>query len=471
MVKDLKFLDIFAIKDFVKKNNSKVVIWGTGYISDEVYNTFCAVDVDIYCYGDNNCNNWGKYKNNIIILSLDEIKKIHNIIVVIACFGYAPIYYSLVNQGIEFVYGLKDSLKYDYEGFLQDCLIAANSYKGKKGNTLIELYGNIGDTILQCGIVDSLLTRYGKDNVWLLFETEANADIYRLLAKNIIVFSAEDCRENEERRKEIVSTLNEIGFEQSIVLSDIRLYAVRRWLNKKTLINVEVYYDEVVPYTDYLLDMETEFIANHLQCNKSFIKKPNEVLFDFHQCDWKKKLSQREMEVISGKKIISFHMGATKEIRMYIPERTKIILEYIINKGFLPVLIGAGNEDELFWQKVLQLLDINAQVINLISRLNVRESLSVINESCFFVGTESGMWNASYVLNKPSIVIYGGGDYGNFKHISPLVHYVESSDRSCFHCKWYCDNKDNNGFAKCISGIRVEEVILKVDEVLEQINY
>jgi ADP-heptose:LPS heptosyltransferase len=139
------------------------------------------------------------------------------------------------------------------------------------------------------------------------------------------------------------------------------------------------------------------------------------------------------------------------------------VLVYIVSKGYLPVILGAGKEDEDFWNSVFSKSLLFHKVVCLVSRLTVRESMSVISDSEIFLGTESGMWNLSYILDKPSVVIYGGGDYGNFMHKDLKIHYVTVKDKSCFRCKWYCSNYDEGGHAKCIYDITEKDIISAID--------
>lgn len=467
MVDGLDFLCINEIKFKIDCSEvDQVVIWGTGLIAEEVYRTLVANSVPIVGYADSNTSNCGKEKNSLPIMSLPQIQNIDNIMVVIACFGYAPIYMMLKENGIPHVYGLLDSYKYDYQQLLNDKEIAEVSYKGNYGKILLEIYGNIGDTIMLYGIVFDYIQKYGQKNVWILVETTANAQAYYYLTDNILIFSSDDCIRDNEKRKEIIKKINGIGFEKSYVLTDIRLYAVRRWLNKYTLVNTTVYFDRSVPREDYLPDIEYGFASQQLENENLSLAK--NIFKSIELNDWRSEITSAELNLIADKKIVAIHMGATKKIRMYDPIKTEQILKHLIKKNIVPVILGYGSEDDEFWNEVFKHNDYKDKVIYLVSKLSVTQSTRVIKDSCFFVGTESGMWNLSYVLDKPSVVIYGGGDYGNFKHRDKKIHYVVVEDRTCFHCKWYCNNFDENGHANCIYGIEIEKILESIDNVMKE---
>jgi ADP-heptose:LPS heptosyltransferase len=373
----------------------------------------------------------------------------------------------LRNAGMQLVYGLKDSYKYEYSELLDDNLTAKDAYIGKSESVLLEIYGNIGDTILPYGIVCDFMSLYGKANVWLLVETEANAEAYRAVTGQIIVFSADDCSRFPEKRKQIISKINNLGFKKSIVLTDIRLYAVRRWLNDLNFLNTDVICDDTVPQEEYLPDLEEKFAAGQLGKTQAQISKVKAIWKNLSLPDWRAKLSEEEKNLIGNRKLVAVHMGATKPIRMYDPQRTAPVIEYILSKGYLPVIIGAGKGDEDFWKRVFSKSLLSDDVVYMVSRLTVRESMSVIYDSEIFLGTDSGMWNLSYILDKPSVVIYGGGEYGNFMHNVSKIHYVTVKDKSCFQCKWYCSNYDESGHAKCIYDITEKDIISAIEDAIK----
>jgi hypothetical protein len=91
-----------------------------------------------------------------------------------------------------------------------------------------------------------------------------------------------------------------------------------------------------------------------------------------------------------------------------------------------------------------------------------------VQGAAFFVGAESGMWNASYVLGKPSAVLYGGGDYGGFMHDDRSIRYVMAGARDCFCCRWRCGRLGEGGVAPCIDEIATEQVVGAVRSILAQ---
>lgn len=467
-MKELQFKTIGEIKTLIRDSlNPQIVIWGSGEISRQVRLTLETEDIPIACYGDSRCTVAG-YKDGIAIRPIEELREAENLLVIIGSYAYIPIYKFLKGHGIRKVYALLDAYKYDYQEMLLDRADMAERNERTEGNAclLVELYGNIGDTIMQFGIVSTILRKYGKGRVWLLLETQENAAAYRTITDHILVCSAGDCVSCPERRRNVLHKIHQLGIRESIVLSDVRLYAVRRWLNTVNAPDIKVHYNTKVPDTEYLVALSERFVADTLGIGREDILRSEECWRDIPLPSWKDRLSESERRRLIGKRIAAIHMGATKRERMYSPRKTAEIAAYIRSKDIVPVVIGAGETDEVFWREVSCYTDAVESGLYLVSRLTILESMSVIREADFFLGTDSGMWNAAVVLGKPSVVLYGGGEYGCFQHSASYIHYVTTDERDCFQCKWYCNRQDAQGHAKCIYEIPTERILEALKEVI-----
>jgi ADP-heptose:LPS heptosyltransferase len=124
-----------------------------------------------------------------------------------------------------------------------------------------------------------------------------------------------------------------------------------------------------------------------------------------------------------------------------------------------------------YYNKLISLSSIiKNQSINLIGKLSLLDSFQVLRKAKFFVGVESGLFNAASFLGIPLIVIYGGGHYGRFKHINDKAIYV-SSTMNCFGCNWQNCPYGSLRFksAKCISNIESKEIIAAICLMIEKI--
>ncbi|NPA58180.1 MAG: glycosyltransferase family 9 protein, partial [Aquificae bacterium] len=82
------------------------------------------------------------------------------------------------------------------------------------------------------------------------------------------------------------------------------------------------------------------------------------------------------------------------------------LLDLLVEKGELPVLIG-GQEDILYGNKILELTKNKARIINLIGRLSLRESFSVIKHAKALISNDSAPVHMAVAFETPVVDIYG----------------------------------------------------------------
>lgn len=442
-------------------NTCQLVVWGTGEVAKEVTCTLQAFSIPIYAYGDNNKYE-GYYFLERKILNEEEITKLPNPLIIIGSFVVRPIYEQLKAVGIHHIYAIIDTIKYDIDEWKKDSQAFEQKGSGKtySQKVLVELYGNIGDVIIRLGLIAELIVNIGQENIWFLVEQEAIAEIIRGIAQNVIVLEKQAFVSDNAYRIAMLKKLNEHHFYKDIILCDIRLHANRRLLNQYNFDGGELLYHNIIPDKEYLPQMDAVFL-------KDIFKWDN-------ICRWSPKHQIDDYIAAKGKKLelplkfVAVNMGATKEIRHYAPFKFSDVLTYVLEKGIDVVMIGYGEYDETFYCGLPRNIKENEHVSNYIGKLSILESLAVIQKAAFFIGTDSGMWNASYILDCPSVVIYGGGEYGNFMHKDRKIHYVVSDEDKCFGCRWFCTNRASSGYANCIDSICPEMIIQKVCEVIEE---
>lgn len=434
--------------------NVQVIIWGTGRTAMEVAWTLDFLKIPLYAYADSNPQNCGKRIRGKKILNLEQVRQLENPFVLIGSFVVQPIYEKLKAVGIESAAAPLEVLKLPAEEAESDFEVL--------DNTLIELYGNIGDLVLKLGMLKALLRHFGKQSVTVLVETHANAEMIRLYTDNVMVADKENFIEDRKYRRRFLNRINSGRFRRTFVLCDARLYSNRRLLNpwncsiREVIMNPAVPQDELLWQLDAkMLHQRTGILMADMEPRKSMLKKAV--------------LSAVSNPALTGK-YVCIHMGATRRERHYNPVRFSKVIDHITKRGYPCVFLGQGEYDEFFVQQIYNNCDKDSRnkVISYVGKLNLIESFAVIARAVFFLGTDSGMWNASYVLEKPSICLYGGGEYGCFKHEASWIQYLTISEHSCFGCRWFCTNQTEDGYSKCMDGISGDEIILAVDKKIDQ---
>lgn len=474
--KSIKFLNISELNNILsEKINSVLVIWGAGLFADELYDTLTGYDIAVSYIGDSDPVQWGTYKNGLRIISPQELCELNNVVVLIGSFGYVPIYEMLQKMGLQDVYGFMGAVRYGSKVAIEEYHVifdqennglSVEREEKKCFRVLVELYGNIGDTALRVGEVKAVIDRLGVQNVWLIFEDKSYAELFYFITPNIYIIDSIKIRQDKNYRIDFFKELKRKNFSQSIILCDIRIYATRRYLNSLNSNITRVLAYSEVPDTEYLMGMEYPFVRKVLGLKDDYCLTPQGIIDE--------EVEKILLPVQLTNPYVVLHMGSSKDVRLYDkPEVYFKIISYLNALGFAVVILGYGNIDERFVNKIYDCTNFAGGCINcidLVSKLSVCESAKVIKNAAFFIGTDSGMWNISYVLGKHSVVLYGGGEYGCFKHHDDKIYYVTVDDHRCFGCKWYCNNKDAHGYAKCMSEITYDMIIKGIDSTLMKIQ-
>lgn len=463
----LSFLGEYRTIELIN-NDTEVIIWGCGPTSVPIVKTLAAIGLTVDFYGDSNPNFKGKLIDGIEVLSQSDMVQHLNSTVIIASFGYVPIYRMLKEIGVKNIYAIRDVFKYSFENIRNDRMILDTYFKQysskKSSKVLVELYGNIGDTIIRIGIVKQLIQKYGQCNVYLLFADSKNAELYRIVTDNILVLEEKELYDHS-KRVEILQKINELYFSKSFVLCDIRIFAQRRLINHYNCNIEEVIFESELPEDEYLVGIDIDMVSRYLGlANLEKMTAWNEL--------------SNYIDLLTGEnnigemrgKYVAVNIGASRKLRHYDPEKMLIVCKYIIAHGYNIALIGYGNDDEQMAKYFEDNDDIHGHLINFVSKLSIVESTKVLSKASFFVGTDSGLWNISYALGVPSVVLYGGGEYGNFKHPDGVIKYVSVDKQDCFGCKWYCDKTDEYGRAKCVYDILPAHIITAIDELVAEIK-
>ena len=101
-------------------------------------------------------------------------------------------------------------------------------------------------------------------------------------------------------------------------------------------------------------------------------------------------------------------------------------------------------------------------LINLINKTTLVESMSIIKNANFVIGNETGLTHFAYLNKIFTVVILGGGHYGRFLPL-PFDFYIEPViyNMDCFECGWHCDKIDTNDLNQypCIENISTNNII------------
>jgi len=153
------------------------------------------------------------------------------------------------------------------------------------------------------------------------------------------------------------------------------------------------------------------------------------------------------------------------DIRRILPleKQIELVKKLIKETGFKCVMLGGKKERtiSIFIEKNIN----EDKIVNLTGTLNLEEALSLISKAKLVIGMETGLTHASWILNVPTVMVYGGGHFGRFLPLYSSGRVVFSK-MPCFGCNWKCVYSGN--YFECVSSIRVSELVNAAFSVIEE---
>lgn len=140
------------------------------------------------------------------------------------------------------------------------------------------------------------------------------------------------------------------------------------------------------------------------------------------------------------------------------------LLELLVKDGNQIVLIGGPQEIPLL-EELTEFLKL-PQVINLVGKCSIKQSIAAIKRCTCSIGIDTGMQHIAGALSVPTISIFGPTNPENHGAFSTCSYFVEHD----VDCK-YCYGTDNYIYCKhrrCLTEITPQQVMEKVKLVLEK---
>lgn len=165
-------------------------------------------------------------------------------------------------------------------------------------------------------------------------------------------------------------------------------------------------------------------------------------------------------------KYIIFHLGMSDKRRRWAIDKYIHVANYFKDEGYL--VIFCGGEFEIDLKPLIP--EHFPTYINELSAM--KYSMLIRNASAMLCG-DTGPAHLAIALNTPTVIILGGGHYGNYfpypASTVPTVNNVTyvTSKKDCYKCDWEC-KQDKNNFMKCIHDIQAEDVISALKEILQK---
>lgn len=142
------------------------------------------------------------------------------------------------------------------------------------------------------------------------------------------------------------------------------------------------------------------------------------------------------------------------------------LLELLVKDGNQVVLIGGPQEIPLL-EELTKFLKL-PQVINLVGKCSIKQSIAAIKRCTCSIGIDTGMQHIAGALSVPTISIFGPTDPKNHGAFSTCSYFVEH-DVECKYC-YGTDNYIHCRHRRCLTEITPQQVMDTVYQVLDYEN-
>ncbi|OGW04873.1 MAG: hypothetical protein A2Z59_03465 [Nitrospinae bacterium RIFCSPLOWO2_02_39_17] len=349
-------------------------------------------------------------------------------------------------------------------------LISGKTHSGK---VLVIKDNSIGDFLLFSGILSFYIRHFGKEQMYCLVSSGVR-EVAKLYTDNIITLDEKKYFASFKYRYELLSELKSLGFETAInsILNSSEsrdiLYILKfpltylyggvvmklrkpgRWKNISNIVPELKMFDDKGSYTSVFAH-EKFFMERILNIKvsddevKPYIPLNNNV-------------SENIINKFSLQKgsYIVFTFGSRSAKRDYPSDKFVEVMKYLHRRlGMKTVLIGVDqySSDAL-----------PDFVIDLRRKTSLIEVFGIIRHARIFVGNETGVTHASWIMGVPTVMIYGGGQFGGFL---PLFDNgcIVYKQMDCYCCNWGCKYSDIP--VRCIGEIGVDDILKTVDNVIK----
>ena len=137
--------------------------------------------------------------------------------------------------------------------------------------------------------------------------------------------------------------------------------------------------------------------------------------------------------------------------------------------GFQVVVVGCL--DDQYNQQLIASFFHGLDVVNLVGKTSLSELLDLFANAKLVVSSDTGPAHLSIALERPTVVIIGGGHFGSFvpypSEVTPKDVRFVYKKMDCYHCFWRCHKRESNLQSfPCIENIEKEQVWLACKELL-----
>lgn len=182
--------------------------------------------------------------------------------------------------------------------------------------------------------------------------------------------------------------------------------------------------------------------------------------------------------VCSTDVIVAVHVGAsfTQRWKLWPFEKYIELFDRLIEGYDAKIILLGSIVDRDLIEPFKEELN-KKKIIDIVGKTNVTQAGALIERSSLFISADSGLMHVSAAVGTPIVAIYGPTNY-NYTHPYTDKFIAVRKDFDCMPCYLRADGKYReyvNGLEcendyKCLSSIKVEDVLAGIDTLLHNIS-
>lgn len=164
-----------------------------------------------------------------------------------------------------------------------------------------------------------------------------------------------------------------------------------------------------------------------------------------------------ELGVDARERLVAIHPAATKDYKKWPEPAFKELCNLLINRGYSPVLLGAGSVDAGRCAGIASAVPASgsARLHNLCNRLSLAELAGLFRLCRGIVGNDSGPSHLASAQGLPGVVIFGPSDPSIWGPLGPHTRVLRKVDQ----CDPRCSRRACFADYRCLHAIQPQEVL------------
>lgn len=256
--------------------------------------------------------------------------------------------------------------------------------KDDLNKVLIVTMDALGDNLLKVKSIEKIAEFYGKENTYILCKDKWQ-DIYLKQGYNVFV----DKYKSTLQRMKLYRKLNRFKYKKVIYFIHDQKNVSEDFINSYDKIEFRIKESE----DKYILEYHQQFLKEILQKDIKIEELIPDLRYIFNN--------------LKKENIITIGIGSAARIKTMPTIKMAEIINYLGEKypKSKLILLGSGKTQEAYQKELYKHIKVK-NIVDLVDKISLLESLEYIAKSKFFIGYDSGLTNAAFTLKTKYICLH-----------------------------------------------------------------